>query len=356
MLSDFFPDPMRCCTYDPSVESIDGSGGCTMAFFGMRFDMRTPAFAPGTSSDRYRQAVEMVSWADRMGFLIAVLSEHHGSADGYLPAPIPMAAAMASRTENIRFTLSALIAPFHDPLRLAEDLAVLDLLSGGRVDVVLANGYVQGEFDMFGVPITDRARLTTETLRTLKAAWTGEPFEFRGRRVQVLPMPAQDGGPRISLGGSVEAAARRAARIADGFVPSTPEIWKYYVEECLALGKPDPGPNLGGDTSVVHVASDVDEGWEQLAPYAMHEVNAYGAWSAAAGLDTQVGYERFEDPDALRASGRYRVMTPQQLVEDIGGRGPFAFTMLHPLVGGFPPELAWRSLELIEREVLPALQ
>jgi len=65
-------------------------------------------------------------------------------------------------------------------------------------------------------------------------------------------------------------------------------------------------------------------------------------------LDTQVGYELFEDPDALRASGRYRVMTPQQLVDDIVGRGPFAFTMLHPMVGGFPPELAWRSLELIE--------
>jgi hypothetical protein len=190
----------------------------------------------------------------------------------------------------------------------------------------------------------------------LKAAWSGEPFEFRGRQVQVLPKPAQDGGPRISLGGSVEAAARRAARIADGFVPSTPEIWQFYVEECLALGKPDPGPNLGGDTSVVHVATDVDEGWEQLAPYAMHEVNAYGAWSAAAGLDTQVGYDLYEDPEELRASGRYRVMTPQQLVDDIGGRGPFAFTMLHPMVGGFPPELAWRSLELIEHEVLPALR
>jgi alkanesulfonate monooxygenase SsuD/methylene tetrahydromethanopterin reductase-like flavin-dependent oxidoreductase (luciferase family) len=326
-----------------------------MAFFGMRFDMRTPAFAPGTGAQRYRAAVDMAAWADRVGFLLVVLSEHHGSADGYLPSPIPMAAAIAARTETIRLMLSAIIAPFHDPLGLAEDLAVLDLLSAGRVDVVLANGYVQGEFDMFDVPMADRARITTETLRTLKAAWTGEPFDHRGRNVRVLPMPAQPGGPRISLGGSVEAAARRAARIADGFVPSTPEIWEFYVDECLKLGKPDPGPNMGGDTSVVHVATNVDEAWEQLAPYAMHEVNAYGAWSAAAGLGTQVGYDRFEDADALRASGRYRVVTPEQLVADLTERGPFAFTMLHPMVGGLPLEHAWRSLELIETQVLPAL-
>lgn len=327
-----------------------------MALFGLRFDMRTPAFAPGTGSERYRAAVDMAAWADRMGFLIVVLSEHHGSADGYLPSPIPMAAAIAARTSTIRLTLSALIAPFHDPLRLAEDLAVLDLLSDGRVDVVLANGYVQGEFDMFGVPMAERARRTTEMLHTLKAAWTGETFEFRGREVRVLPMPAQPGGPRVSLGGSVEASARRAARIADGFMPSTPDIWEFYVDECLKIGKPDPGPHLGGDTTVVHVAADVERGWEELAPHAMHEVNAYGAWSAAAGLDTQVGYDLFDDPDELRASGRYRVMTPDELVADLRERGPFAFTMLHPLVGGLSPEVAWRSLELIEHEVLPALR
>ncbi|MBU6329367.1 MAG: LLM class flavin-dependent oxidoreductase [Acidobacteria bacterium] len=326
-----------------------------MALFGMRFDMRMPDIAPGSATDRYRAAVDMAAWADRVGVLLVVLSEHHGSSDGYLPSPIPMAAAIAARTSTIRLTLSALIAPFHDPLRLAEDLAVLDLLSGGRVDVVLANGYVAPEFAMFDVPMADRVRRTTEAVATLKAAWSGEPFEHRGRVVQVLPTPAQPGGPRISLGGSVEAAARRAARIADGFTPSTPDIWPFYVDECRKLGRPDPGPFLGGDTSVVHVARDVDEGWEQLAPHAMHEVNAYGAWSAAAGLDTQVGYERFDDPDALRASGRYRVMTPEQLVADLTERGPFAFTMLHPLVGGLPPEVGWRSLELIEQEVLPAL-
>ena len=119
----------------------------------------------------------------------------------------------------------------------------------------------------------------------------------------------------------------------------------------VVLGKPDPGPYMGGDTTTVFLAADADEGWATLAPYAMHEVNAYGAWAAEAGLNT--GYETFDDPDALRADGRYAVVTPDELVARIADAGPFAFTLLHPLVGGMPPETAWESLRLLEHEVLP---
>jgi len=326
-----------------------------MAFFGIRFDMRMPSMAPGTRADRYGAAVDMVEWADSLGFVTAVLSEHHGSPDGYLPSPLPLAAAMAARSSNIRIGIAAMVSSFHDPLRLAEDVAVVDLISNGRIDLTLTNGYVDAEFAMFDVPLSGRAKRTTESVEVLKQAWTGEPFEFRGRTVQVLPTPAQPGGPPISLGGSVEAAARRAARIADGFIPSTPEIWEFYADECVKIGKPDPGPYLGGDTSVIHVATDVDEGWTELAPYAMHEVNAYGDWAASAGIEGATGFVRVDDPDVLRATGQYRVLTPQELVAELTAKGPFAFCMLHPLVGGLAPEAAWRSLRLIEHEVIPNL-
>ena len=326
-----------------------------MAFFGIRFDMRMPSMAPGTRADRYGAAVDMVEWADSLGFVTAVLSEHHGSPDGYLPSPLPLAAAMAARSSNIRIGIAAMVSSFHDPLRLAEDVAVVDLISNGRIDLTLTNGYVDAEFAMFDVPLSGRAKRTTESVEVLKQAWTGEPFEFRGRTVQVLPTPAQPGGPPISLGGSVEAAARRAARIADGFMPSTPEIWEFYADECVKIGKPDPGPYLGGDTSVIHVATDVDEGWTELAPYAMHEVNAYGDWAASAGIEGATGFVRVDDPYVLRATGQYRVLTPQELVAELTAKGPFAFCMLHPLVGGLAPEAAWRSLRLIEHEVIPNL-
>lgn len=326
-----------------------------MALFGIRFDMRMPSTAPGTRADRYRASVEMVEWADSLGFVTAVLSEHHGSPDGYLPSPLPLAAAMAARSSNIRIGIAAMVSSFHDPLRLAEDVAVVDLISNGRIDLTLTNGYVGSEFAMFDVPLSGRATRTTESVTVLKQAWTGEPFEFRGRTVRVLPTPAQPGGPPISLGGSVEAAARRAARIADGFMPSTPEIWEFYADECVKIGKPDPGPYMGGDTSVIHVATDVDQGWEELAPYAMHEVNAYGDWAADAGFEGATGFVRVDDPDVLRATGQYRVVTPADLVAELTAKGPFAFCMLHPLVGGLPPEAAWRSLRLIETEVIPNL-
>src|SRR4029077_8408468 len=106
---------------------------------------------------------------------------------------------------------AALIAPFYDPLRLAEDLLVLDNLSAGRVDVIVAGGYVRQEFALYGVPMHERAQRVTETVATLRAAFNGESFEFRGRTVHVTPPPYGPSGPGIILGGSSEPAARRAA-------------------------------------------------------------------------------------------------------------------------------------------------
>jgi alkanesulfonate monooxygenase SsuD/methylene tetrahydromethanopterin reductase-like flavin-dependent oxidoreductase (luciferase family) len=311
-----------------------------MALFGMRFDFRNPPRAGTTMSERYRAALDMVEWADRLGFLIVTLSEHHGSPDGYLPSPLPMAAAFAARTEQIRINIAAIVASFHDPLRLAEDIAVVDCIANGRLDVVVTNGYVDAEFAMFDRLLSERAKRTVECVETLRKAWTGEPFEHRGRTVSVTPRPHQESGPAITMGGSSEPAARRAARIGDGYMPSSPPLWDHYRDECIKLGKPDPGPHMGGDTSFFHIATDVDEGWQQIAPYAMHEVNAYGEWMAQAGLAGIGGYESVSDPDTLRDTGQYRVLTPEQLTDELKAKGEFGFAMFHPLMGGIPPEVA----------------
>jgi alkanesulfonate monooxygenase SsuD/methylene tetrahydromethanopterin reductase-like flavin-dependent oxidoreductase (luciferase family) len=191
-----------------------------------------------------------------------------------------MLAAMAARTTNVRFTAAALIAPFHDPLRLAEDLIVLDILSKGRVDLIVAGGYVHEEFAMFGVPMSERGQRVTEVVEVLRSAFSGEPFDYRGRRVQLTPTPFRPGGPSILLGGSSKPAAERAARIADGFIPSKPEVWTYYREESQRLGHPDPGPCPIGENEVVALATNPDEGWEKMAPFFLHETNAYGVWQA----------------------------------------------------------------------------
>jgi alkanesulfonate monooxygenase SsuD/methylene tetrahydromethanopterin reductase-like flavin-dependent oxidoreductase (luciferase family) len=324
-----------------------------MAMFGIRYDLRNPAFAGVSMADRYQATLEMSEWADRLGAYFIGLSEHHASDDGYLPSPLPMAAAIAARTTTSRIAVNAIPAPFHDPLRLAEDIAVVDQLSRGRLDLTLVGGYVREEFDMFGVQLADRPRHVTELVKTLRQAWTGEPFEYRGRTVRVTPTPFQPGGPKLTLGGSSEPAARRAARIGDAFMPSEPHQWDFYQDECIKLGKPDPGPFMGGDTRVLYVAEDVDRTWEQVGPHFLHETNAYGVWQGEAG--TQAGFHAVPDVETLRAEEQYRVVTPEELVTELREAGPYGFVLLHPMVGGVPPEVAWESLRLFEHEVLPAL-
>ncbi len=321
------------------------------ALFGLRFDFRNPELAATSMADRYAAALDMAAWADALGCVSIAVSEHHGSADGYLPSPLPMVAAMAARTTNVRFMVAALIAPFYDPLRLAEDLVVLDHLSKGRVDVIVAGGYVHEEFAMYGVPMRDRARLVTETITTLRAAFTGAPFEYRGRSVQVTPAPYRPGGPALLLGGSSEPAARRAARIADGFLPSIPAVWDFYRDEVQRLGRPDPGPSPISDNRTVALADDAERGWQEMAPYFLHEMNAYGVWQAQDGVGSP--YRVVDGIDGLRASGMYSVLTPDELVAELRA-APFPFAMFHPMCGGMPPDLAWSSLRLFERAVLPA--
>jgi alkanesulfonate monooxygenase SsuD/methylene tetrahydromethanopterin reductase-like flavin-dependent oxidoreductase (luciferase family) len=319
--------------------------------FGLRFDFRNPAIAGTTMADRYAAALDMAEWADRLGCLTIAVSEHHGSPDGYLPSPVPMLAAMAARTTEVRFTIAALIAPFHDPLRLAEDLIVLDILSRGRVDLVVAGGYVHEEFALFDVPMQERGRRVTETVRVLRAAFSGQPFEYQDRTVQLTPTPFRPGGPSISLGGSSRVAAERAARIADGFIPSVPEVWPFYRDEVQRLGRPDPGPSPVGTNQTVALAEDADRGWEQMAPYFLHETNAYGIWQAQD--DVASPFHTVSDTDELRATGQYRVVTPEEFVAEQRD-SPFPFAFFHPMCGGMPIDLAWSSLHLFEQQVLPA--
>jgi alkanesulfonate monooxygenase SsuD/methylene tetrahydromethanopterin reductase-like flavin-dependent oxidoreductase (luciferase family) len=156
------------------------------------------------------------------------------------------------------------------------------------------------------------------------------------------------------MGGGSAAAARRAARHADHFIPTLPEFFAIYREERVKLGKPDPGPLPRTTGNFLYLANDPDAAWERIAPYAMHEMNAYGKWMTEAGATGP--YQPVDDPDALRATGQYPVMTPDELIEAARGMGDRDAIMLHPLMGGMDPELSWASLHLFEAKVLPALR
>jgi alkanesulfonate monooxygenase SsuD/methylene tetrahydromethanopterin reductase-like flavin-dependent oxidoreductase (luciferase family) len=322
-----------------------------MALFKLRYDLRYPGDDPGARADLYATALEQIAWADRCGFDSVQFHEHHGSADGYLPSPIVMGAAAAARTTSIGIEIGALLVPLHDPLRLAEDLAVLDLISCGRLTIVPGVGYVPDEYAMFGKDKSKRGAALDRGIAVFRKAWTGEWFDYDGRQVRVTPQPYQRPGPRIVVGGGSRPAAERAARIGDGFAPHLPEAWEEYRSALVALGRPDPGPMAPSSPRFVHVSDDPEQAWRDLAPYLMHEMNAYGEFAAKAQEET--GYSTVANIDELRASPHYRIVTPSQCVEMIEHLGPAGSFTLRPLAGGMAPELSWASLRLFESEVLP---
>jgi alkanesulfonate monooxygenase SsuD/methylene tetrahydromethanopterin reductase-like flavin-dependent oxidoreductase (luciferase family) len=320
----------------------------------MRFDMRVPSFSGVPRADYYRGALDLVRYADEHGCSSIMVSEHHQSEDGYLSDALTMAASFAAVTQHARIALGAIILPLHDPIRAAERTALVDVISNGRVDVVVGGGYVAREFEMFGYDLGDRVRLLEEKLPIYLAALSGEPFDHAGTTVQITPRPVQTPRPRVLLGGSVPAVARRAARLADGFNPivSDPSLAQAYRDECAKLGK-EPGVVVGGSETppVLFLAHDVDAEWERLAPYLMHEANMYGAWAAEAGTNEHL-FRPVHDVADVRALGMHRVLTPDECIELARSGAPLAF---HPLSGGVPPEFAWQNLRLFVETVLPAV-
>ncbi len=322
-----------------------------MAFLSIRFDLRVPSFARVTHEQQYRACLDQAEWADRNGIDMVVLAEHHGLEDGFSSAPLTVAAGIAGRTRRIRITISAALVPLHDPIRLAEQAAAVALLSGGRLTLVAGMGYRPEEFEMAGIDRRQRARLLEEHVLVMRKAWTGEPFEWRGRTIRVTPKP--DAPPRLMLGGSTEKAARRAARMHAPFFPgiADPALVAAYEDECARVGYQDGRVALPGGPGFVHVSEDPERDWQQIAPHALYDARTYGSWQPA-GQRSSVHTDA-STIDELRRSGVYVVVTPEECVALAEQQSN---VVLHPLMGGLDPELGWRSLELFEKQVLPRLR
>jgi alkanesulfonate monooxygenase SsuD/methylene tetrahydromethanopterin reductase-like flavin-dependent oxidoreductase (luciferase family) len=321
--------------------------------FTLRFDMRAPdGGAP--PADLYRAALEMAEWGEANGCLAIQVSEHHAASDGYLPAPLVLAAAIVGRTRRLPIQVAALILPLHDPIGLAEQMAVLDLLSGGRVSYVLAVGYREQEYAAFGRDFAARGRRMDACLTALRHAFTGEPFVFEGRPVRVLPRPETPGGPALLLGGGSPAAVRRAARFGLGMVTQggAASLAELYRAECERQGRA-PGAFIhppDGTVTSAFVAEDVDRAWAQLGPYLLHDAQTYAAWLGESG---SVSRSLAKSVAELRAEqGPYRIFTPEEAAAHVRRNGVF---LMHPLCGGIPPALAWEHLELFAKKVRPVL-
>jgi alkanesulfonate monooxygenase SsuD/methylene tetrahydromethanopterin reductase-like flavin-dependent oxidoreductase (luciferase family) len=322
-----------------------------MVKLSLSYDMRVPDFCPSGQA-LYAAALDQCEWADRLGFAEVGLSEHHASPDGYLPSPLVMAAAIGARTRRMRIVISLILLPFYHPHRLAEDAAVCDLICGGRLDLMFGAGYREDEFDMYGIDIHQRGRMMSDGIEFLQKAWTGEPFEFQGRTVHVLPRPAQRPRPRIVLGGASPASARRAARMADAYAPIAPRLHEIYLEELAKLGKPAPESDdatIADNTAVVAVSDDPERTWNSIERNLLHDASIYGDWTYGRRGSM---FAQVHSTEELKAAGQYLVLTPKECLDRGKKVGLLRF---RPLVGGVDPDIAWESLRLFEAKVLPHL-
>lgn len=318
----------------------------------MIFDMRSPDFG-APRAELYAAALDMAAWADDVGFDVIGFGEHHGAEDGYNPSPLILAAAMAGRTRQVRLRTAVLLASCYDPIRLAEDLAIAQIVSRGRIELGLGFGYRQSEFAMYGRRVEDRFAFTLKTAEILKKAWTGEPFDYEGRPCQIAPVP--DKAVPILLGGMAPKVARAAAQCADGFLVPLfdSKTWQPYREECAKLGKPDPGeyPNQG--PTFLWVSENPEQDWNWLAPHILHVLDSYSRWTAAAYNVPLGPYAGGMTAETVRESSAYKVMTPEQTIELISNLGDNSSLYVTPLLGGISPAKAWPMLKLFQQKVLP---
>lgn len=315
----------------------------------IRFDLRRAPHADVSEADQYRLCVEMSRWADERGFSAITVSEHHGV--DFISAPTTLAGVILGATTHARVMINALLLPLHDPVRLAEAAATLDLVSGGRFTFIAGLGYRHEEFAMAGVDRTRRGATSEEYLEVLGRAWSGEPFEWRGRTITVTPTPVSPREQLVWAGGSVRRSAERAARLRLPFftMSTDPKVGEMYREECARVGY--EGVFMGPYGPLfVHVAEDPEAAWATIAPYAVYDVVSYASWQT--GDHDNMAASDATTADGLRASGLWMVVTPDECIDLVQKYGTIA---LHPLMGGMPPELGWSSLELFVDRVMPRL-
>jgi len=318
----------------------------------VRFNQVQPGIEPKGMSARYQASIDMAAYADEHGFDMITLEEHHGSDDGWSPSPLITAGLILGRTPRIPISISALLVPLHDPLRIAEDIAVLDLASGGgRLSVIAGLGYRPEEYAQHGKSWPDRGKLMDECLEAMLGAWTGEPFEYRGTTVRVTPTPVTPAPQMLMVGGTSRPAARRAARLGLGLSTAAhiPELEAYYEEQCRKHGTQGFCFQPASGFFHVFVHADPDQAWAELGRYFLHEATTYAKWQTP-DISSAV-HSHATTVDELRAEGIYRIVTPDECVA-MGAGATFA---LHPLVGGMPLDEAWRSLTLFTEQVIPRL-
>ena len=302
--------------------------------------------------------------AEASGFDSCFFGEHHQDQDGFLPSPLIVATAVAARTKRLRVGTSVILLPLHHPVRVAEDVITLDLVSRGRVVLGVGIGYQASDFSAFAVPMEERAARFEESVEILRLCWAGERFSYRGKHytledVQIRPRPYQKPGPPLWIGASVPAAARRAGRIADGFVgtPSTSlanatALADIYKEAARKAGRVPEVVQMR-DAWVALTRADAD------LVYGPHVMTAYRyywehrlAEFANMPADTKFTLENLA-PDRLILGDPETCVREFRRWQTATGADYFLLRLRHAHSGGPPHEKIMDAIRMFGERVLP---
>lgn len=284
--------------------------------FGLWYDFRNPPQWHRPFSTLYREVLDQISWAESLGIGSVWLTEHHFVEDGYTPSPFALAAAIGERTSTLRIGTNLIVAPLHNPVRLAEDAATLSLLTGGRFDLGLGQGYWAPEFAAFQRNLKHRPSLLEESVELIRRAWAGDNTPFEGKRFQlpalrVTPVPEQV--PKLLVGAMAEPAIERAARIADGFLSTQNIHQSSYLDALDRVGKSRAdGEIFAGQWTVI--AEDPEREWARIGQHALYQLNNYISWGAFGPPDE---IPRFADPDQILAAGAFQLWDPATAVDEL---------------------------------------
>ena len=331
------------------------------------FTGQVPPGSPRTFHEEYRDTLELVKLVEEVGLDGAWVSEHHFSADGYLPSLLPMLAACAAVTEKIELGTGVMLAPFHDPIRLAEDFAVVDQISGGRTIAGFGIGWRDEEFRAFNIETKTRVRRMTELIEILRLAWNEERFDYSGEHFRfssmaVTPKPARV--PPILVGGFVDDAIERAGRIGDGYISS--RVSPERLDEAFALAARvraahgHPGSPIVAVLQNGFVSDDPERDWPMVRAGIGHQLGTYAGWRAGTDVAGRPLDVMPPDETDIRRTTAYG--TPPEVVDALAPlvRVLSRYDESHLIVRlhypGMTAEPAERAIRTFAAEVAPELR
>ncbi|HEY0336653.1 MAG TPA: LLM class flavin-dependent oxidoreductase, partial [Burkholderiales bacterium] len=254
-----------------------------------------------SSQEIYSRGIELAEAAETLGYRNVWLGEHHFSTYGYLSRPLQLASYIAAKTTRLRVGTAVIVVPLHHPLLIAEEIAMLDLLSEGRCDIGLGRGYQRYEFERFGLQLDTDGKRWNESIDILLKAFEGKPFSYEGNlfkipETSVFPRTLQKPHPPIWITAqspySLEAAVRRGFNVlTGGFGVSIDRLAEFgkLFERVVAEAKPAKRPLVGVQRAiyVTKDAADAREAAEQAR------------WNMRVTLSLRNNYERVEHGNAI---------------------------------------------------------